>query len=187
MANLETYYKNSQDLSTYIEQMNENKEALLKIYNDFSVPQDDERINKIKHKDYNKVLVISEDWCGDAMMNIAILKHISELLNLEVHVFHRDQDTDLIDQYLTNGKSRSIPIFIFLNDNFEQENVWGPRATSVQSFVEKTRKDYLPSKEDPDYDEKAQQVHTVIANRFKTDSNLWKDVYNSIVDKLLNP
>ena len=69
--------------------------------------------------------MISEDWCGDAMMNIAILKHISELLNLEVHVFHRDQDTDLIDQYLTNGKSRSIPIFIFLNDNFEQENVWG--------------------------------------------------------------
>lgn len=187
MANLETYYKNSQDLNTYIDQMSENKEGLLNIYNDFTVPQNDERINKIKQKDYSKVLVISEDWCGDAMMNIAILKHISELLNLEVHVFHRDQDTDLIDQYLTNGKARSIPIFVFLNDKFEQENVWGPRAKSAQKFVEKTRSDYLPDKDDPSYDEKAQQVHKVISNRFKTDSNLWKDVYDSIVDKLLNP
>lgn len=48
MANLETYYKNSQDLNTYIDQMSENKEGLLSIYNDFSVPQNDERINKIK-------------------------------------------------------------------------------------------------------------------------------------------
>ncbi|MGO3726073.1 MAG: thioredoxin family protein, partial [Staphylococcus carnosus] len=33
----------------------------------------------------------------------------------------------------------------------------------------------------------AQQVHKAISNRFKTDSNLWKDVYDSIIDKLLNP
>lgn len=48
---------------------------------------------------YSKVLVITEDWCGDAMMNLPILKHISEALNLEVRVFHRDDDTKLIDQY----------------------------------------------------------------------------------------
>lgn len=187
MANLETYYKNSQDLNTYIDQMKENKDALLKIYQDFTVPEDDPRIEQIKQKNYSKVLVISEDWCGDAMMNIAILKHISELLNLEVHVFHRDQDTDLIDQYLTNGRARSIPIFIFLNDQFEQENVWGPRAKAAQTFVEETRRKLLPDKESPDYDEALQQTHVVISNRFKTDSNLWKEVYNSIVDKLLKP
>ena len=51
-------------------------------------------------------------------MNIPILKHISEALNLEVRVFHRDENTDLIDQYLTNGTARSIPIFVFLNDIF---------------------------------------------------------------------
>ena len=56
---------------------------------------------------YSKVLVITEDWCGDAMMNLPILK-LSEALNLEVRVFHRDDDTKLIDQYLTNGKSRAI-------------------------------------------------------------------------------
>ena len=37
------------------------------------------------------------------MMNLPILKRISESLQLEVRVFHRDEDTNLIDQYLTNG------------------------------------------------------------------------------------
>ncbi|WP_412521417.1 thioredoxin family protein [Staphylococcus simulans] len=187
MAKLETYYKNSQDLDTYISQMKENKDGLLKIYEDFIVPEDDSRIEQVKQKSYQKVLAISEDWCGDAMMNIAILKHISELLNLEVRVFHRDQDTDLIDQYLTNGKARAIPIFVFLNDQYEQENVWGPRAKAAQVFVEETRKKLLPDKDDENYDEAVQQTHVVISNRFKTDSNLWKEVYNSIINKLLNP
>ena len=91
------------------------------------------------------MLVITEDWCGDAMMNLPILKHISEALHLEVRVFHRDENTDLIDQYLTNGTARSIPIFVFLNDDFEQQTVWGPRARQVQNFVDDTRSK-LPEK-----------------------------------------
>ena len=59
----------------------------------------DDRINQLKDSSYSKVLVISEDWCGDAMMNLPILKRISESLQLEVRVFHRDEDTNLIDQF----------------------------------------------------------------------------------------
>ncbi|RIL38765.1 thioredoxin family protein, partial [Mammaliicoccus fleurettii] len=96
MTSLETYFKNSQPLDQYIEAMTENKENLLSIYNSFSTPEDDGRLEKIKASNYSKVLVITEDWCGDAMMNIPILKHISEALNIEARVFHRDENTDLI-------------------------------------------------------------------------------------------
>ncbi len=65
-------------------------------------------------------------------------------------MFHRDDDTKLIDQYLTNGKSRAIPIRN-RNDQFEQETVWGPRANEVQKFVTDVRSDKLPSKDHPDY------------------------------------
>lgn len=77
---------------------------------------------------YSKVLVITEDWCGDAMMNLPILKHISEALNLEVRVFHRDDDTKLIDRYLTNGKSRAIPIFVFLKRSIRTRNSLGTKS-----------------------------------------------------------
>ncbi len=146
MTKLETYFQNAQDLDTYISEMKENQEGLLKIYESFTVPEDDSRIEQVKQKSYRKVLAISEDWCGDAMMNIAILKHISELLDLEVRVFHRDQDTDLIDQYLTNGKARAIPIFVFLNDQYEQENVWAHAQKLHKSSLKKLEKNYFQIK-----------------------------------------
>ncbi|HCY7671757.1 TPA: thioredoxin family protein [Staphylococcus aureus] len=186
MTNLETYFKNSQPLNEYIDGMKTNQDTVLSIYQSFELPEDDSRIKKIKEMNYSKVLVITEDWCGDAMMNLPILKHISEALNLEVRMFHRDDDTKLIDQYLTNGKSRAIPIFVFLNDQFEQETVWGPRANEVQKFVTDVRADKLPSKDHPDYADLEKETHLVISNRYKTDASFWKAVYNSILNKLEN-
>ena len=118
------------------------------------------------------------------MMNIPILKHISEALNLEVRVFHRDENTDLIDQYLTNGTARSIPIFVFLNDNFEQVSVWGPRAKQVQTFCRRNACK-VTTKDDPTYEDKSAETHVIISNRYKTDSQMWKHVYDSILDKLI--
>lgn len=185
MTSLKTYFNDSQPLNDYIEQMSENKEDLLTIYKSFSLPEDDDRLTKIKSLNYSKVLVITEDWCGDAMMNLPILKNITEQLNLEVRVFHRDDDTNLIDQYLTNGTARSIPIFVFLNDDDQQETVWGPRARQAQKFVDESRA-HLPSKDHPSFEEKSNEVHAIIANRYKTDSQLWKAVYESIIEQLLH-
>lgn len=136
MRNLETYFNKSQTLNEYINEMQENKDNLLSIYNSFHLPLNDARLNQLRESNYSKVLIITEDWCGDAMMNIPILKHIIEFLNIEARVFHRDDDTHLIDQYLTNGKSRAIPIFVFMNDSFEQLTVWGPRAKRSTKFCQ---------------------------------------------------
>ncbi|MBI5974773.1 thioredoxin family protein [Staphylococcus canis] len=184
MVHLKTFYEEAKPLSQYIDDMTTNQEALKGVYDHFELPKNDPRLDAIKKKDYRHVLVISEDWCGDAMMNVPILQHIAEQLDLDVRVFYRDEDTRLIDQYLTNGKSRSIPIFIFLNDQFEQRAVWGPRANQVQNFVEDIRAKYLPDKEDPEFDDKQKEVHQMIHNRYTADSQFWQYVYDSILDRL---
>ena len=43
-------------------------------------------LQSLKMQISSKVLVITEDWCGDAMMNLPILKRVSEELNLEVSI-----------------------------------------------------------------------------------------------------
>ena len=131
------------------------------------------------------MLINKEYWCGDAMINILILKYIIGFLNIEARVFHRDDDTHLIDQYLTNGKSRAIPIFVFMNDSFEQLTVWGPRAKEVQSFVNKIRSNKLPDKTHPNFEERLKETHFIISQRYKTDSIFWKSVFNSIINQLL--
>lgn len=53
--------------------MQDNKDNLVSIYDSFKLPEDDERLQKLKSSNYSKVLVITEDWCGDAMMNLQYL------------------------------------------------------------------------------------------------------------------
>src|SRR6476469_299159 len=47
------------------------------------------------------VLVLAEDWCGDVIDNLPILGRLAaESGTLDMRVFLRDQNLDLIDQYL---------------------------------------------------------------------------------------
>jgi hypothetical protein len=82
-----------------------------------------------------KLLVIAEDWCGDASNTVPIMARLAaEVPGLELRVIMRDRYPEVMDQYLTNG-SRSIPIVIVLNEAYEEVGHWGPRPTELQAWV----------------------------------------------------
>jgi DNA-binding transcriptional LysR family regulator len=82
-----------------------------------------------------KLLVIAEDWCGDASNTVPIIaRFAAQAPGLEVRVIMRDKYPEVMDQYLTNG-SRSIPIVIVLDESFEEIGHWGPRPTELQAWV----------------------------------------------------
>jgi hypothetical protein len=82
-----------------------------------------------------KLLVIAEDWCGDASNTVPIIaKLVDQSPGLELRVIMRDANPEVMDQYLTNG-SRSIPIVIALDESFEEIGHWGPRPTELQAWV----------------------------------------------------
>ena len=55
--------------------------------------------------------------------------HAEAVPNLDLRMIERDQNLDLMDAHLTNGKSRSIPVVILLDDGFCERGWWGPRPT----------------------------------------------------------
>jgi hypothetical protein len=82
-----------------------------------------------------KLLVIAEDWCGDASNTVPIIARLaSQAPGLELRVIMRDRYPEVMDQYLTNG-SRSIPIVIVLDEDFSELGHWGPRPTELQAWV----------------------------------------------------
>ncbi|HEU0052219.1 MAG TPA: thioredoxin family protein, partial [Longimicrobium sp.] len=82
-----------------------------------------------------KLLVISEDWCGDAFNTVPVIAKVAEALpNFELRVVKRDENLELMDEYLTNG-SRSIPLVVVLRDDFTPAGRWGPRPAELQEFV----------------------------------------------------
>jgi len=78
------------------------------------------------------VLVIAEDWCGDVINNLPILGRLAaESGKLNVRVFLRDQNPDLMDHYLNQGQFRSIPVFAFFDEEFHELGRFIERPASV--------------------------------------------------------
>jgi hypothetical protein len=84
---------------------------------------------------HRKLLVIAEDWCGDASSTVPILAKLAATVpGYELRIILRDQHPAVMDQYLTNG-SRSIPIVIVLDEEFRELGHWGPRPHELQAWV----------------------------------------------------
>ncbi len=82
-----------------------------------------------------KLLVIAEDWCGDASSTVPVLARFAATTpGLELRVILRDENPELMDRYLTNG-SRSIPIVIALDEEYRELGHWGPRPRELQAWV----------------------------------------------------
>ena len=80
-------------------------------------------------------LVISEPWCGDAAQTLPFLNKIAQLSeNVELKIVLRDENPELMDEFLTNG-SRSIPVVIILDEDFNVINTFGPRSRAATKLV----------------------------------------------------
>lgn len=81
------------------------------------------------------LLVLSEDWCGDAVNSVPYVARLAELApNVDLRVLARDQNPDLMDAHLT-GQARSIPVVIAYDAAFAEHGWWGPRPAPLQAWV----------------------------------------------------
>ncbi|RKQ29577.1 thioredoxin family protein [Oceanobacillus halophilus] len=175
---LNQWFEKGMSATSYIESMEKNKDGLKHIYQNFQLPDEQDFFNKIKEKKL-RALVLTEDWCGDAMLNIPILLKLSDKTDIEVRMLLRDQNLELMDQYLTNGKSRSIPIFIFMDEQGNEVAKWGPRAGKVQQFVDESRSK-LPPQDDVEYQMKTKELFSTMQRTFQEHEDFWNEVYQSI-------
>jgi hypothetical protein len=82
-----------------------------------------------------RMLVITEDWCGDASNTVPVMARLAEVLpNIQIRLAKRDANPELMDAFLTNG-SRSIPLAIVLRPDWTVAGTWGPRPAELQAFV----------------------------------------------------
>lgn len=82
-----------------------------------------------------RLLVLTEDWCGDAANTVPVLARFAEVApTVMLRVLKRDENLELMDRHLTAG-SRSIPLAVVLNVDFVPVGQWGPRPRELQELV----------------------------------------------------
>ena len=177
MTTEQQYFENALKLESYMAQMESNYEKSYSVYEKFELPEDSEFFGLLKEKKPH-ILAITEDWCGDAMMNNAILRRIAEAADLEVRCVYRDANLELMDQHLTDG-ARSIPKYIILSSEGEVLGSWGPRAPKIQEFVMEKKK-ALPVKEGPQFKQHQKTIYGEISDAFAVRSDFWLEVYEDL-------
>ncbi len=102
-----------------------------------TVELSNETIEALKGIDTKMVWVaLTEAWCGDAAQNVPVLAKMAGASDkIELKLLLRDENLDVMDEYLTNG-GRSIPKLVALNaETMDELFVWGPRPEPAQVMM----------------------------------------------------
>ena len=93
---------------------------------------------KIKEVDQKITwLVLTESWCGDAAQTITVMNKVASLnRNISLRLVLRDQNLELMEQFLSNG-AMAIPKLISIDDATGKIiGEWGSRPTIANKMVE---------------------------------------------------
>jgi len=124
---------------------------------DKKIKLSDTTIERLKRvSDEQTWLLITEGWCGDAAHILPVMNKMSnESDRINLKVVLRDENPELMHQFLTNG-SMSIPKLVVLDQNDHVVSSWGPRPSVASKMV-------------LDYKEK----HGHLDSDFKKELQLW--------------
>jgi len=120
----------------YLDQMTTNKDKFMEGLAAVHVTPEERAVFQHRREKLN-VLVLTEDWCGDALTNFPVLARMVEgAPNVEMRVFLRDQSPDLMDQFLNRGLFRSIPVFVFFDGDMQEVARFIERPPKITEFME---------------------------------------------------
>jgi hypothetical protein len=107
-------------LSQYVEQMSVNQERFTSALAATAVtPRDAQALEGLGPR--LKLLVITEDWCGTSLAHVPFVARLVDgRPDVEMRIFLRDANPDLMNQYLKHGRHRSIPVFVFFDEHMNE-------------------------------------------------------------------
>lgn len=104
----------------YLDQMRINKDRFVRFMAEATIAEEDRQALRRLGPGL-RVLVITEDWCGDALYSFPALARLVEgEPGVEMRVFLRDKNPDVMDRYLKRGTFRTIPVFVFFDDQMNE-------------------------------------------------------------------
>jgi len=131
--NLERYHA-APTFHEYIESVEVNRDLWRGLYERVHLPEDLVDIARGCEGTW-RMVALSEDWCGDAVNILPVIGRFAGEVGWDLRILERDDNLDLMDAHLTEGRSRSIPVVIVYDDAFQELGWWGPRPGELQDWV----------------------------------------------------
>jgi hypothetical protein len=87
-----------------------------------------------------RVLILGEDWCPDVFRGMPVIVRIAEAAGLEVRIFPRDENLDIMNEFLNRGEHQSIPVAVFYTADYRYIAHWIERPAKAEAELDEMRK-----------------------------------------------
>lgn len=119
----------------YINQIKVNKGRFDGFYNGFHLtPEDAAFFQELAGRPNGpaKMLVLGEDWCGDVVRGLPVLAKIAEAAGMEMSIFPRELNLDIMNEFLKEGQYQSIPCAVFYTRSHRYICHWIERPATAE-------------------------------------------------------
>ena len=112
-----------------------------------------------------KVMALGEDWCPDVFRGLPVMARIAEAAGMELRMFPRDDNLDIMGEFLNHGEHQSIPVFVFYTSDHRYIAHWIERPAKANAEMGEVMKRYEGlDRSKPDDVAKLREI----ANEFQT-------------------
>ena len=84
-----------------------------------------------------RCLALGEAWCPDVFRGLPVMARIAEVSGMELRVFFRDQNSDIMAEFLKHGEHESIPTLVFYTKEHEYIAHWIERPAKANEEMSK--------------------------------------------------
>jgi thiol-disulfide isomerase/thioredoxin len=78
------------------------------------------------------VVAIGEAWCPDVVRGMPVIAKLCEATGLDLKIFFRDQNLDIMNEFLYKGEFQSIPTLVFYDEDLKHLGTWHERAQKAR-------------------------------------------------------
>jgi hypothetical protein len=114
-------------------------------YDETAVPPDyAKRLKALAEKPNGpkKMLVLGEDWCPDVFRGLPVLVKIADAAGIEVRLFARDDNLDIMGEFLNHGEHQSIPTAVWYTAGHAYIAHWIERPKKAQDELGEVQKQF---------------------------------------------
>lgn len=115
--------------ATWMQAIEKNRETFQRHYDEWQAdPADLAAVKALVQQHGVKALVLGEDWCPDVWRGLPVMARIAEQTGMEVRYFFRDQNKDIMAEFLKDGEFESIPVVVLYDRDHHYLGHWIERA-----------------------------------------------------------
>ena len=80
-----------------------------------------------------RVVAVGEDWCPDVFRGLPVLQRMAEAAGWDLRAFPRDENLDIMGEFLKHGEHQSIPTAVFYTKDHDYIAHWSERPAKADA------------------------------------------------------